>query len=305
MTNQEIRVAASRRLREAEYPARRLAFVFLGATFGVNILLELLGLLVDNRMNAHVGLGQLQSRMVLSFIEMMASTIVMFAMPFWNLGYTGAALRTARGEYASPKSLLSGFRVIFPAVIVTILQLAIFMILAFASIQVATILYVMMPGTDSTMVFLEQMMKNATVIDEALAMEIMKLLWPVYALAGVLFLTGFVIVSYRLRLVDFQLMDGQYVAFRNLLNSNRKMRGNCFRFFRLELHFWWYFLLQGVASAISAVSLMMPKNPLVYWGAFLVGGLLQLILGALFLPKVMTTYAVAYDVITKEKEQVI
>lgn len=297
-----IRAVARERAENAKYPARKLALLFVGATVAVGFLLTLVGFLLEKQMESHVGLGGLNTRTTLSLLQTLLMIGGTVAIPFWNLGYTGAALKTARDELAEPKTLLAGFRRVFPAVRLFLLQSAIIIAVCIFGMQAGTILYMLSPASDGAMIFLEQMLQDVTVIDEAMALQILKLMWPMYLLIGIAIVALLVPISYRLRLVEFSLMDGEERALLNMANSYRKMRGNCLSFFRLDLSFWWYYALQALASVLTYGDVFFGNDSGAYWGFYIASCGAQLVIGYFFLPRVMTTYAVAYDEITKEKE---
>lgn len=300
-----IREMGRQRVENAKYPARKLALLFTGVTVGTSLLLSLAGALLQSGINKTVGLGGLQTRMVLSFIQTVLLVVTTLAIPFWNLGYTGAALKTARGEEASPKSLLAGFGKIFPAIRLFVLLAAVLFFACFLGMQLGAILFAMSPAAEGTIRILENTLKNVTVIDEVVTWNILTLAWPMLLTSFICMLVLLIPISYRLRLAEFSLMDGQNFAIPNLVGSYKKMRGNCLTFFRLDLGFWWYYLLQALAVGLGFGDQLFPGNQVAYWGFYIGSCVLQVVVSALFMPRVMATYAVAYDEIIKEKEQVI
>lgn len=303
MDNQMIRAMARERVENAKFDPKKLALIFTGASVAVGFLLTLVNYLLDGKMDAYGGLGGLETRAFLSLIQTVLMTVATVAMPFWNLGYTGAVLRTARNETAAPKSLLDGFRVVFPAIRLFLLQAAVVLAVCFLGMQAGSILYMLSPASEEAFIFLEQIMGDLTVIDEAMAMQIVKRMWPMYLMIAVVIIALLLPISYRLRLTEFQLMDGEERALKNMATSYRKMRGNCFAFFRLDLGFWWYYLLQALAAALAYGDVLVGGD-VAYWGFYLASAVCQILIGWHFMPRVMTTYAVAYDEIVKEKEQV-
>ena len=303
MDNKMIKAMARQRVMDTKYPAKKLALIYIGVTVISGLLLSLLGAFLEGQMDAHGGLGGMEFRTALSMLQTALMVAVTLATPFWNLGYTSAALKTARNESPEPKSLLAGFRVILPGLRLYLLQIAVVMAVSILAMQVGTILYVMSPASDGALIFLEQMLKDVSVIDEAMALDILKLMWPMYLMIGIVLLALLIPVAYRLRLTDFQLLEGHEGALRNMALSRRKMRGNCFRFFRLDLGFWWYYLLQLAAVALSYGDALVGDSQLAYWGFYIASCVGQVVVAYCFLPRVATTYAVAYDEITKEKEQ--
>lgn len=302
MDIQMIRAMARERVENAKFDPKKLALIFTGASVAVGFLLTLVNYLLDGKMDAYGGLGGLETRAFLSLIQTVLMIVATVAMPFWNLGYTGAILRTARNEAAEPKHLLGGFRVIFPAMRLFLLQALVVFAVCFLGMQAGSILYMMSPASEEAFIFLEQIMGDLTVIDEAMAMQILKLMWPMYLMIAVVIVALLLPISYRLRLTEFQLMDGEERALRNMAASYRKMRGNCFSFFRLDLGFWWYYLLQALAAALAYGDALVGGD-VAYWGFYLASAACQILIGWHFMPRVMTTYAVAYDEIIKEKEE--
>lgn len=303
MDNKMIKAMARQRVADAKYPAKKLALIYIGVTVISELLLSLLSVFLDKQMDAHGGLGGMEFRAMLSMVRTALMIAVTVMLPFWNLGYTKAALKTARNEAAEPKALLAGFQVFLPGARLFLLQLAVVIGVGILAMQVGTILYVMSPASDGALIFLEQMLKDVSVIDEAMALDILKLMWPMYLMIGIALLALLTPVFYRLRLTDFQLMEGHQKALRNMALSRRKMRGNCLRFFRLDLGFWWYYLLQLVAAALSYGYMLVGGGQVAYWGFYIASCVMLVVIAYFFLPAVATTYAVAYDEITKEKEQ--
>lgn len=303
MDHLKVRAFARERVDKAQYPARRLALLFTAGSVGLGFAITLVNFLLGRQMESAVGLGGLDTRVTLTLIQtflMIAGTV---AVPYWQLGYTKAAMETARGQRAEPKSLLAGFQLFFPGLRLFLAKAAVIFAVTFLAAQAATILYVLSPASDSAMILAEQLLKDVTVIDEAMAAQLMKLMWPMYVIIGVAIIALGIPVFYRMRLADFQLLDGQASALRNLAESNRRMRGNCVSFFRLDLSFWWYYLLQGLALAVSYGDMLI-SGDLAFWVFYVISAGMQLLIGWAFLPRVMTGYAVAYDEIIKEKEQV-
>ena len=120
-------------------------------------------------------------------------------------------------------------------------------------------------------------------------------------LMGLVLLVVMIPLFYRLRLVEYSLMDGQDKAIKNMLVSNMQMRYNCLWMFKLDVSFWWYFLLQGLAAVVAYGDVILGvQGDVAYWVCFLASAAIQLVLGWKFLPYVQTSYALAYDEITKK-----
>ncbi len=302
MEIRQLKALACQRVKDAPYSARMLALLFVGATAVLSFVITLVSFLLSRQMEGTGGLGGIGTRAMLSAIQMTVMLGGAVMVPFWNLGYTRAALNTARGDEAVPATLLEGFRLFFPALRLFFLQAALLLVLLFIGVQVGTILYMLTPVSGAAMEMIEQLLAagEAALTDPAATKLLVQAFWPMYALILLVLLVLFIPVLYRLRLVEFSLVDGQHKALRNMAQSNVQMWGKCFWMFRLDLSFWWYFLLQLLTAALAYGDLLVGGGDVAYWAFYLVSAGAQLALGWWYLPRVQTTYALAYDEITKK-----
>ena len=306
MTNQTILTRASDALRNARYPARRLALLYGAGAVGISLAMQLISYLLTRQMDATGGLRGIGTRTVLSAIQTLVLFAGTLALPFWNMGYVGATLHTARGETAAPPSLLSGFRTFFPLLRLMLLRALLITLLTIAAMNAATFLFMMMPASLVVMDDLESVLAagEAALADPAVIEQLLSLLWPLYLLMGLVLLALLIPISYRLRLTDLMVMDGHHRALPAMLISYRTMRGKCMQLFRLDLHFWCYFLLQGLAAALAyGDSLLGLTGDVAFW-CFYSGGLLaQLAITVLFAPRFYTACALFYDAATQHESQ--
>lgn len=302
MEIKQVKALARERIANARFDAKKLALIFTGATVLLSLAVSLISFLLDQQMDGAVGLAGLGTRAALSLVQslvMMASLVV---TPFWNLGYVRATLDTARDGSAEPRTLLSGFGRIFPAVRLYLLRTLLITVVIFGSTQIGMTLFMFTPASEAAMTTMDSLLAagETALMDEAVAGQLIKLFWPMYVLAGAAALTLLIPLLYRLRLVEFSLMDGQDRAIKNMLTSNLHMRGHCVWMFKLDVSFWWYFLLQGLTAVVAYGDIILGiETDVAYWVCVLASAILQLVLGWKFLPYVQTTYALAYDEITK------
>lgn len=127
---------------------------------------------------------------------------------------------------------------------------------------------------------------------------------PLLILTGILLVLVYLPVFYRLRLVDYSLLEhpkeGAWMAFRR---SSWMMRGNGMKMFRLDLSYWWYYLLQAVLSVIcygdvllSMAGISLPWSGEISFFLFYLLSLVgQFALYQLARNRVAVTYAAAYQ----------
>ena len=178
-------------------------------------------------------------------------------LPFWNLGYTSVVLKLSRGEAAAEKDLLGGFHRFGPGLRLILLRQVIGFAVAFAAAQVASIAFSMTPWA---IPFYEQMeLSLSGTMDEAAMAALTEASIPLMIIAGVLYLIAMIPVTYRLRMAEFRLMDepkcGALLA---LFQSIRMMKGNCMALFKLDLHFWWYYLLNLLVTLLCYCDMLLP-----------------------------------------------
>lgn len=289
--------------------AYRLTLLHSAVAFGANLLVLLIGFVLTRQADNMVGLSGIGSRSVLLTAQTVLTYALVLAMPFWNLGYTYAALGFARREYREFPSLAEGFRRFFPALRMFLLQLALILGVSYLCLQAATVLYMLFPWSDGLFAMAEQLMSDPTATIDAAAVEaLLPSLIPVYVLfAGLL--AGFLLpILYRLRLAAFALMDKATRARDAFRRSAVAMKGNRFALFKLDVSFWWYYgllLLTGALTYGDAVlsALGIPIGDMGYLLFSILGGIGQLLVTWRFAPYVQTTVALAYDQFTIDNGQ--
>ena len=112
------------------------------------------------------------------------------------------------------------------------------------------------------------------------------------------------------RMVDYLLIDRpQLGAFGALRESRRMMQGNMKMMLRVDLSFWWYYLLQALVSVLvylnmvlALFSIGLPPEVL-YWGTVVLYLAADFALRYFFSNKVAVTYALFYDSLCPKQEQ--
>ena len=125
--------------------------------------------------------------------------------------------------------------------------------------------------------------------------------WAIFAvLYGVLMIP----LLYRFRMAEFVIMDiPKTGALAAMGKSNKIMRRNCWKLFRLDLSFWWFYGLRVILTAICYGDLLVDKlgislpfgEDAQFFLFYFVYALCQLALDVYAWGRIQTTYAVAYD----------
>ena len=260
LNSRSLRQKAARRLESAPNQGK-LVLLFACVSAGLFLVFGLVSLLLESLIAGTGGLGGLQTRSILTTVQTLLNLFLFVFVPFWNLGYISVALKLGRGQAAAKASLLEGFRRFGPALRLMLLRLVVNFALFFAAIQVAGIVFSFTPWAQPFYQQLEsQSLSDISAgLDEAMLEALIPTMIPYWFIAGALYVVALIPVTYRLRLAEYRIMDDpQCGALMALLQSNRAMKGNCVALFKLDLHFWWYYLACALVALLCYGDVLLP-----------------------------------------------
>ena len=298
------------RLSAAPGDPRRLALLHTGAAVALSLLATVVNYLLTQQMESTGGLSGIPLRSALSFAQSMLLLATTALMPFWEHGFYRTALQLSRGEPATPATLLTGFRRFGVVLRLLLLQTVLTVAITIACLQASTILYMLTPWSDLTMETAEQLLATGGALDEAAINQMMQTLYPVYIILAVLLGALLIPMLYRFRLSNWAVMDDTPGALRAMKLSAYWMHRNRWQLCKLDLSFWWYYALLGVASVFAYGDLLLPRlgialnADVAFFGSYLLSAAVQLIVAWRFAPQVQTTYALAYQAFRAEKPPV-
>lgn len=247
------------------WQATKLILTHAGITVAANLVLSLIGYLLDLAMAQTGGLSDIGTLTLLETVQQFLQTIVTIALPFWQMGYVFAAMQMARRQSADSVHLLTGFRYFGPVLRSLIVRWTAFGAAMLLGAQLGSYLFLLTPGggemllaTDSILAQLE----SAGTLDYVAFLEneaYIKAILPAvpFMLGGALILL--VPVLYRLRMMDFVLMDApRKGAFHAVWRSLCMTRKNILTILRLDLRFWWYYVLQMLTLVVCYGDVLLP-----------------------------------------------
>ncbi len=299
-----LRQAGRQALKGAQYSPKKLILWHTGVTLAVGFLLSLIHYLLDQQIGDTGGLEGLGSRTYLETAQTILTMMQPLLLPFWSIGLAGAMLRLARGEYAGPESLLEGFRHWGAVLRTNLLRGLVYMAVVLIAMQVGSMLFTFSPAAGTLFDLAEQIQNaadpNALLTQEVLTDLALKML-PYMLIPAVILLIP---VAYRLRMMDYVIMDrpklGAVFALRmSLILTRRK----CLRLFRIDLRFWWFYVLEVLAVALCYGDILLPlagvslpgDAAVMGIGFYAVGILAQLGLYVWKKDEISATYVCAYE----------
>lgn len=301
----QLRRHADSSLAAASYNPHQLAGIHTGALLALSVLVTVLNFLISDSIESTGGLSGLGLRSMLSTVQAVAQILSQIAVPFIQAGFLCAAIAIAHHRSADPETLLGGFRNFGKVLRYKLLEAGIYLLSALVCVTLANQIFMILPLSDSFYTVMESMLEATEITDamlDALAAAYMPAIW----IFAVLFLGVAVFFRYQYRMGMYLLLSKDNVgAMAALKGSRARMRGRRLYMLRVELGFWWYYLLDAVCSlvlyldvllALAGVTLPLSSTA----ASFLALGLYclcQLALYSWMRPKVEVTYVHCFDAI--------
>lgn len=311
--------AANERLEHARDPMNRILLIYLGISIGLSLASSLLSVFLSDRIANTGGLGNMGLRSILSTGQTILPLVQALVVVGLEIGYCMAAMRVSRSQDVSVDILRDGFHHFFPMLRAIILQGLVYSAVGMMCMYLSAYIFVMLPVSARFHEIIAPMLQSVTALssnvtlDEATIMQAAEAMLPVFWIFAVLFLLLFIPLSYQYRMVMYRIIDQPRPgAFRALYESRMMMRRNRFALLKLDLTFWWFYLLQFLSVAICYGDILLPMlgitlpfSATASYFMFLITSLaLQFFLFYFAMNKVAVTYAVVYESLLPKKTPV-
>lgn len=245
--------AARESLAKAHRPGQ-IILIHTGTTLLVSLLLSAADYFLDQQIGLTGGLSGIGTRSILATIQSILRLLQIVILPFWQIGYTYYTLQVARGQADGPSDLLEGFRRFGPVLRLKLLLAIMTVLLALASIYASSFLFTLSPWAAPMIQEMEVLMAgdlDQTALLDAVASMTQDSIVPIMILFGICFLAGGIFLFYRFRLAELWLMDHPHGgALAALQNSRMAMHGNFKAMLRIDLSFWWFYLLDLLVTTL-------------------------------------------------------
>lgn len=316
----EIKAAAAERLAQAPQRAK-IVQIYCGILLALGILFTGGSYLLDSMMADAGGLGAIGKRTMIQTFQRILPILNIFAMMVLELGMWNAMLRIGRGQFASPQSLKMGLARFFPWFRFQLLQVLGLIAIGFVLMYVAMAIFFMTPFSRAAleltmplaMEYTDPMvMADMMMADEAMLLSLFEALIPMYIILAALMLIVWLPISYRLRIANLIILDDPTAgAFKALFLSFRQTKISWKWYVRLDLSYWWYYVLLVLTTGLSyldpllaAIGRPLPMSgtaaSLVSYGLYLVT---QLAIYYFLRPKVQVSTAILYDSLLPPKQE--
>lgn len=314
----EIHAAARAALASAPGDPKQAAVLYAAVGCLLSLLSAVISFILNNQIAETGGLSNMGLRSILSTAQSVLPIVQIVVSLCLGLGYHMVVLNVARGLHSGPKTLAEGFHRFGPLVRTTILQYLIYFGIGFGAMYASTYIFLMLPLSSG---FYEIMMPlvndmsimdTGLILDDATLMAASNELAPMAWIFLAVFLLAFLPIYYQHRMVMFCLVDEPRAgAFRTLRSSSRMMRRNCFALLKLDLSFWWYYLLQAAVTIVCYGDVLLPmlgitlpwSGTVSYFVFYTVSLAMQFVIFYFFMNGVNVTYAVAYETLRPRPQE--
>ncbi len=300
-----LKVKAANRLKTGKEP-QKVVLIYAAILAAAALAGNLAGYLLDGQISQAVGLQGMNTRAVLSTATVVVTIAQLLLVEGLALGYCAAMLRIARGQYASGSTLKAGLERLWLLVRTRLLEGVILTAMSFALCMVVVNIYMLTPFSNRLVLSMMPLVEAGELTTEAMLSlwsTAYQVLLPVTVLYVVALIPLLWYFSAVYRLVDYLLIEKpQLGALGALQESRRRMRGSKRMLLRVDLSFWWYYLLQAATKVLytglilAALGVTLSVSPTVFLVAALVIYLAaDFAVRCFFSNRVAVTYALFYD----------
>ncbi len=305
--------AAIRSLAQSSNSPRKLVLIHLGVSLLVSLLLSILDYFLEQQISTTGGLSGLNSRSLISTVQYLLRLAQIIALSFWQMGYLFLTLKLARGESANTGALLEGFRRLGPVLRYHLMVGIMLLGIVLGSSYAAWVIYLFSPLSLPLMEELEPLLSDPNLLENAEAMEVIAqhgrpLLFLYIAILLVLLIPFF----FRYRMAALTLMDTPEIGVLRALRVSRKMmKHHWMDVFKLDLSFWWFYLLESLVVLVAygnyllpMLGISLPLSPNALYFLFLILSMVcQLALYGWRKNEVSVTYVHAYATLRESLEE--
>lgn len=300
---------ASNRLQSGNDP-KKVVLVYAGIVALSSLVVTVVQDLLDSQISQTGGIQNIGTRSMLTTADTVLTIAQLLLVMCLTLGYTGSMLRIARGQYASPNSLKAGGERIWVLLRTRLLQMLIMTAAAFALCFLVINVCLLTPLSNRVIAVMGTVSAEELLSNGLALMGLYSAMLPIMLIYLVALVPLLWYFSCIYRMVDYLLIDRpQLGAFGVLRESRRMMQGNMKMMLRVDLSFWWYYLLQALVSVLIYLNMVLAlfaiglPPAVLYWGTVVLYLAADFALRYFFSNKVAVTYALFYDSLCPKQEQ--
>ena len=296
---------------------KRIIAVYAGVGAALALVATLLELWLGTLVEAASGLAAMGSRAIWQTAQNVLPLLQSLLLICWSFGYRRVLMEIRSGRAVTPRNLTDTFSFLWPILRLTLLQYLILLGLGLACVYLGTMLFLVTPFSNTLVAQLQSLTDQSSILsgDIALSAQLLEAVYDAYIpLTCVILavcLPVLVPVLYSMRMAPYILLETPQIYARYAIAGSRRMlHRNRWALFRLDLSFWWYYLLSVLAALVGYADLLLPLVGITLPLGSMAGSLLCYLISLLaqfgisyaFQNQVEMTYVQAYEAL-KPKPQ--
>lgn len=305
------RMAAKSALAGASYDPKKLILIHTGAAALLSLLVSAVAYVLEQEIAGMSGLGGLGTRGILMTVRTLLQILPLLILPFWNMGYIFVTVMIVRGKQALPGDLAEGFRSFLPVLRLELLLAVMYGLLIFGATQLGSTVFMLTPWADPFMdaIFAYAQDPGNAALEAAMNVAAYDAALPMLGIVGTVFIVLAAPFFYRFRMAQLYLMEhpqkGALAAMRASAEMTRFRR---LELLRLDLSFWWFYLLDLLAAVLcygeillALAGIFLPWNEAIsYFGFLILSVGCQILLYWWRKNEVFVTYAQVYTALQQQ-----
>lgn len=308
-----LKTTAADALGRASGSPHKIALIHSAASAGLALAIAGLHFVLEQQIAGTGGLSGIGNRAMLETLQSLLQIAQFALIPFWEMGLLFVFLSASRHQAMETRDLTAGFVRFGPVFGGKLLQVALLFSAGTVGCYAGALAFSFSPFSNAFYKAAEPYLATGTIDYAALLADeavMASMVWMIpFALAGMLVLL--IPTYYRLRLMDYVLLDQpEKGAFHALRASRQLMQGKRFDLFKLDLSFWWFYLLELLVTAICYGDMILPalgvdlgiSADAAYFAFYALALVFQMGLYAWKKPYLLTTYATYYDSLLPKEE---
>ena len=298
----DIKARAYKTLNYTPWDIKKLVLIYGLVSLCLGPVLTAVYTLIQMGSQQAQGISGLETFSRLETMSTMLSIAMYVVTMLWSPGILYCGLMLLREQDPWPKGLLRGFKKWSGIVKYSILIVAFVIVVVLVIFPVATI--VSMPFMGEFTSFVTEMPQTEaemmTYMESVSEAQLTQMMLPMLLIMWGVALAVGLPLSYRVRMTQLIIMDEERIGTREAIRFSFKLtKGSCWQLFRMDLSYWWYYVLMAVTSSIPMAA-MLPvfanyDETVVSLILSAVSAILGMGVYMLGLMKVSTAEAVAYD----------
>lgn len=250
---------AARALARGREP-QKLVTAYAGATTLIAAALTLINFWLSQQISGTGGLSNLGTRAIFSTAQTVLPLVQMAVLLCLELGYLSGMLRISRGQYADHTDLKVGFQRFGPLLRMTLLQGTLYLGIAIAAFYLSLQIFMFTPWVQPLMELLPPIAASgSTVLDDATLLQATEMMMPMMVIFVLVYAAVIIPLGFWFRMSNYALLDDPRGGAMAALRASRKMmRRNCLNLFKLDLSFWWFYLLGALATVLCYGDMLLP-----------------------------------------------